>query len=69
MRFPDRFAVPAEDWARGYAGEAHGVGALHSNLRTLGGAFVLADAFITPLLQPTPPPGAWYPDERTWRYS
>ncbi|MEU0529111.1 nucleotidyl transferase AbiEii/AbiGii toxin family protein [Amycolatopsis tolypomycina] len=67
VRFPDRFGVPAEDWARGYAGAARGVGALPSDLRTLDGAFTLADAFITPLLQPTPPPGAWYPDERTWR--
>jgi hypothetical protein len=56
VRFPDRFAVPADDWARVPIG-----------LRTLDGAFVLADALITPLLQPTPPGGVWCPDERTWR--
>ncbi|WP_158641340.1 nucleotidyl transferase AbiEii/AbiGii toxin family protein [Amycolatopsis eburnea] len=67
VRFPDRFAAPGEDWTGGYAGAARGVGALPSDLRTLDGAFALADAFITPLLRPAPPPGLWHPGERTWR--
>ncbi|MCR6481536.1 nucleotidyl transferase AbiEii/AbiGii toxin family protein [Amycolatopsis sp. OK19-0408] len=67
VRFPDRFRVPAGDWPRGYARAAAGVGALPADLRTLDGAHGLADAFISPLLQPSSPAGAWRIGERVWR--
>lgn len=67
VRFPSRFAVPNETWPSGYAKAAADVGGLPTELRTLEGASELADIFITPLLQSSPPAGSWNPGERTWR--
>jgi Nucleotidyl transferase AbiEii toxin, Type IV TA system len=68
VKLPGTFQAPdSRSWASGYRKAARGVRGLPEELRTLEGVHALADAFITPLLQPGPPAGQWRPDERTWR--
>jgi predicted nucleotidyltransferase component of viral defense system len=65
---PARFEVPdPRSWKGGYHKVAQGVRGLPSEFRTLEGVHTLADAFVTPLLQATPPRGRWNPEERAWR--
>ncbi|WP_228688253.1 nucleotidyl transferase AbiEii/AbiGii toxin family protein [Amycolatopsis keratiniphila] len=65
---PTRFEAPdPRSWKGGYRKAAQGVRALPAEFRTLEGVRDLADAFITPLLRTTPPPGWWAPGGRAWR--
>ncbi|MDT7781853.1 MAG: hypothetical protein QOF58_272 [Pseudonocardiales bacterium] len=66
---PAKFVIPEEHtWAAGYAREAKDVEEIPKELRQFGSAAVLLDAFVTPLLQPTPPPGSWnYAAAAEWR--
>lgn len=66
LDLPGRFEVPdPRSWTGGYRKVAQGVGELPDEFRTVEGVHVLADAFITPLLQAEPPAGRWHPEERT----
>ncbi|AUI61909.1 nucleotidyl transferase AbiEii/AbiGii toxin family protein [Amycolatopsis sp. BJA-103] len=68
LEVPDGFEAPdPRSWTGGYRKAAQDVRELPDELRTLKGVHVLADAFITPLLQAEPPAGRWCPEERTWR--
>jgi predicted nucleotidyltransferase component of viral defense system len=68
LELPATFTVPdPRSWAGGYRQVARNVRDLPEELRTLEGVHLLADAFITPLLQPDPPAGRWRPADRTWR--
>jgi Nucleotidyl transferase AbiEii toxin, Type IV TA system len=68
LELPATFVTPdPSSWANGYRAVAKTVRDLPEELRTLEGVGPLADAFITPLLQPHPPAGRWWPAERTWR--
>ncbi|WIY03989.1 nucleotidyl transferase AbiEii/AbiGii toxin family protein [Amycolatopsis mongoliensis] len=67
LELPDRFRLPDEKtWPGGYAKIAGQVADLPGNLRHMKDARLLADAFLTPLLQAEPPAGRWQPDQRTW---
>ncbi|SFW11473.1 nucleotidyl transferase AbiEii/AbiGii toxin family protein [Amycolatopsis australiensis] len=68
LELPERFQLPDEQtWPSGYAKIAEQVAELPEHLRRMDHARLLADAFISPLLQPEPPSGSWRPDERAWR--
>jgi predicted nucleotidyltransferase component of viral defense system len=63
---PGTFTVPSAAWATGYRAEAAKARELPIEYRTLDGATPLADTFISPLLQPREPAGAWQPERRQW---
>jgi hypothetical protein len=64
---PDSFDAPSPAWTLGYGNLARTVRSLPPEFHTLDGVHPLGDAFITPLLQPTPPQGQWNPSDRIWR--
>ncbi|RAS59559.1 nucleotidyltransferase AbiEii toxin of type IV toxin-antitoxin system [Lentzea atacamensis] len=68
-QLPEKFFVPDEKtWNSGYAKAAKDVAEIPLELRQLDAAAVLLDAFITPLLQPSPPPGNWdYATAAAWQ--
>lgn len=67
LELPTTFHVPDHTrWASGYAKAATDVGELPPELRRLENALGLGNAFLTPLLQPTPPGGDWDPSTLTW---
>ncbi len=63
---PGAFTVPDPAWAAGYRAEAAKARELPVEYRTLDGVTPLADAFISPLLQPQAPAGAWQLERRQW---
>lgn len=67
LELPTRFHIPDHDrWVGGYAKAAKDVGELPPELRQLDNAIELGNAFLTPLLKPTPPDGDWDPSTLTW---
>ncbi|MCP2248305.1 nucleotidyl transferase AbiEii/AbiGii toxin family protein [Lentzea aerocolonigenes] len=63
---PAEFVVPDSSWTAGYRAVAAKTSELSAEHRTVEGITPLADAFITPLLQASPPNGAWRLDQLRW---
>ncbi|MDQ3790780.1 MAG: nucleotidyl transferase AbiEii/AbiGii toxin family protein [Actinomycetota bacterium] len=63
---PATFGVPDPSWTSGYGAEARNALDLPAEFRTLSGVTPVADAFITPLLQPRGPLGVWRFEQREW---
>ncbi|MEV6648122.1 nucleotidyl transferase AbiEii/AbiGii toxin family protein [Amycolatopsis sp. NPDC051371] len=66
LDLPATFTVPNSAWRSGYGEIAKKVRELPTEMNTFTGVQPLMDAFLTPLLQPTPPPGSWTPQTRRW---
>ncbi|RSD26423.1 nucleotidyl transferase AbiEii/AbiGii toxin family protein [Amycolatopsis eburnea] len=66
LELPATFTVPNSAWRAGYSEIAKKVRELPSELNTFAGVQPLMDAFLTPLLKPTPPSGSWTPQTRRW---
>jgi predicted nucleotidyltransferase component of viral defense system len=67
LELPATFNVPNSTWRSGYGKIARTVRELPAELNTFAGVQPLIDAFLTPLLQSTPPTGTWTPQARRWR--
>lgn len=63
---PETFTVPDPVWTSGYHAEARNARDLPADHHTLDGATPLADAFISPLLQPHGLQGTWQRELRQW---
>jgi predicted nucleotidyltransferase component of viral defense system len=64
---PTQFEVPSPTWIAGYRAEAAKAHELPADCRTLEGATLLADAFVTPLLQEQDLEGTWQFAHRQWK--